>query len=219
MNKDKIYLQTLKDQLMFSDGSVFDELPPDIAINILCEFTKNRASELRMRAVERLRFHKGRQVLFCLKHLLEQERNPLVVTAALESVESIKSPIFIEILKRKLRDSAPLVRGYAAITMSSISPKLARESITKVLIKERSSWVRCAFYISLYKIGVPNTLFTVFSFFKSKQYRVRCLVANSFSSMPKQDDINIIRNVLRKQLRKESSNAVISSIKKTLQTI
>lgn len=140
------------------------------------------------------------------------DKNEVVRVEAIEALDA-----YIESLKKEdisflLKDKSYLVRGYALDLYGQV---LKSESqLLSIIDSENSMYVKLSGYISLCQLGHKKYLQDIIAIMlKSKQYRVRCAAVNSLSGFVDQENYKMILNALLKLKKKESTVAVLSSLK------
>ena len=206
----------LRNKILFQNSSKLTGVPSRTAIQSLCFFAKSKNIELRMRALEKLGGHKSVKVSRCLTHALRHEKNPLILIAAMESAKDLKLRSAINQINDKLVHQSPMVRGYAAITLSAFCGRKICGTLKKRLLTERSSWAKAAFHIALHRAGGKDSINHLIRMLASKQYRVRIFIVNGFNSLNLSTNRARVIAALKQSLKAERTIAVSSAIKRTI---
>lgn len=191
------------------------------SLNRLESFSRDETAEVRYRAAEALVFADPAFSDGILLRLLEDEDELVRVNAADSLCRSVSLDV-LEALKRHAVDDAPLVRGYAVMSISDIRKNVGgidediRNFLKDLNRKERNSWVKVHYYLVLYELGVTSCLRNLMHSLNSKNYRIRIVAAKSLAEIVNNDNQNAIREALSARLKLEDAFAVIDCIEKLL---
>ena len=176
--------------------------------------------EVRMRSVEGLgELLRGRSSPLALLQRL-QDRDHLVRIAAAEALGLIGDRKALPALRKALRDASALVRSYASESIGKIGDKGDIARLQNSLKHERSEIAKVGFYHALYLRGQHAFLQELLTLLQSTDYRVRCAVANTLSTIiADETEREMILRTLRKALRQEPTIAARSSIRSSLRQI
>ena len=156
---------------------------------------------------------------------LANDKDYLVRVEAVDSLGYFHFQDVYKLLKKSINDSHYLVRGYAIYSMTCVGIKiqikhnLIIQIINNSLEKEKNLFVKLSCYHSLYDLGHEKCFHNIISIFKSKNYRNRCAVINVLNHILSNENYLEMKKFLIKNIDKESTNAVLSSMKNLLDRI
>jgi HEAT repeat protein len=123
-------------------------------------------------------------------------------------------------LLRALADRSSLVRRYAAQALGKVGQTRDKARLRRRLLHERSQSARLGLFVALYQLGDRECLSSLISMLKSRQYRVRCAVANALSDVVRRQDDAVMALGMLKQARKvESTRAASSAIGSAIEAL
>jgi HEAT repeat protein len=148
------------------------------------------------------------------------DRDELVTIAAIEAAGDIGDKRAAPRIRRRLNDPSPLVRSWAASALGLLGARGAHGALMEASRRERSSTARVGMYEALSRLGEPSSLESLLALLRSKQYRVRCAVANAVAELPIGPDCRgEVRRALRQALAAEQTVAAASSLKSALRRV
>jgi hypothetical protein len=96
----------------------------------------------------------------------------------------------------------------------------ARTALANASRRERSSRARVGVYEALFRLGDQPSLQRLLALLRSKQYRVRCAVANTVGELPLNPESKAdVRRALREALAAEQTVAASSSLESALRRL
>ncbi len=98
--------------------------------------------------------------------------------AAIESIVQIEDAHSIPEMATCLKDRNPLVRAYAAIGLAQSGCRDFDDQILVALLDESDDTATAGFIVALVILGDKTRLKSLLGLLSSKQYQVRCFVAN-----------------------------------------
>lgn len=107
-----------------------------------------------------------------------RDEKPLVRISALETLALLQDVNSIPEIKARLKDSDSLVRAYAAIALAELRSATSGSAISNVLQRENDETAAAGFLVALHLLGDRTRFSQLISLLSSRQYRVRCFVAN-----------------------------------------
>lgn len=148
------------------------------------------------------------------------DRDEFVRIAASEAAGDIGDRRAAPQLRRRLNDPSPLVRSYAASALGLLGLESARTALANASRRERSSRARVGVYEALFRLGDQPSLQRLLALLRSKQYRVRCAVANTVGELPLNPESKAdVRRALREALAAEQTVAASSSLESALRRL
>jgi len=179
---------------------------------LLREALNDKSSFVRKAAVESLGILRDENSISHLLRLLE-DKDEIVRIEVVESIGIIgdvkaEKPL-INVMKN---DKSSLVRGCAAIALSDIESKKAKNAIKEQLKIESQGHSKLRMNVALYMMGEEEALFDILIYLKSRYYRLRCAAVNSLSCITNDENKNTIMDAIAGLQRKEKTRAVKSSI-------
>jgi HEAT repeat protein len=148
------------------------------------------------------------------------DRDELVRIAASEAAGDIGDKRAVSQLRRRLNDRSPLVRSWAASALGWLDAREAYDALTRASRRERSSTARVGVYEALFRMGDQASLQRLLALLRSRQYRVRCAVANTVAELPLDSGSkNEVRRALREALAAEQTVAATSSLESALRRL
>lgn len=148
------------------------------------------------------------------------DRAPLVRVAAIEALGDIGERRGAAHIQARLLDRDPLVRAYAGAAIGALRPRWARAVLTKAAAKERSSRARVGLYEGLFLSGDRRALHPILALLRSRQYRVRCAVANTVAGLAlDREAATAALDVLETALASEPTVAAKSSLERAIDVV
>ena len=180
----------------------------------------HRDYEVRMRAVERLGVlltenSAPRELIGML-----EDNDDLVRVAAAETLGRIGDREALPDLWKAINDSSSLVRSYVAQAIGMLGDAADAEKLVKRLKHERDTHSKMGIYEALYRLGDDRYLLKLIALLKSRDYRIRCAVANALPTLL--DDRSLaqfILSILRGVMSKEPTIAAKSSMSSAIMCI
>jgi|GEM_PF-5571617 len=119
-----------------------------------------------------------------LQARLGREPNPIVITEITESLAGLSDQQSVPGLRDLAeRHPSPLVRSYVFMAVADIVGKAVIPYLQEQRRKERSNYVKAALDTVLFAKGKDEALSDLFKDLKSKDVKVRRLVANLLNTM------------------------------------
>lgn len=112
-----------------------------------------------------------------------RDRRMLVRVVAIEALQDIGDRRSFAALRACVRDSNPIVRSYAAVAAAVVDPARARPLIRRLAVAERSSLARVGVLEASFSLGDRTALGRLLRLLGSRQFRVRCAVANTLTDV------------------------------------
>jgi HEAT repeat protein len=188
---------------------------------VLVELLADRHREVRYEAAQalgRVLRGSGKAPAALLRAIAD--RDELVRVAASEAAGDIGDKRAARQLRRRLNDPSSLVRSWAASALGWLSVRGARGALMTASRRERSATARVGIYEALFRLGEPSSLQQLLALLRSKQYRVRCAVANTVADLPLDPGSKgEVRRALREALAAEQTVAATSSLKFALRRL
>ena len=183
----------------------------------LTKCLSDRFYEVRMRSAESLGIllsgtSKSPRALV---HRLK-DPDELVRVETAEALGAIGDPMSVPSLIRTLGDPSPLVRSYVAVAIGAVGDKKALRTIEARLLRERNDTAKVGFYEALYLLGKHEAIINLQRLSKSKNYRVRCAVANVLGTTVGSSNAQGAVRFLEKWLKEEKAVAVKSTLRANL---
>lgn len=191
------------------------------AVQPLCKKLADYFWDVRLTAAESLGIllAQKKQTPLALMQKLE-DPNELVRIQVIESITAIGDKKALPKLWKAIQDPSPLVRSYAGGAIGSLGSKSDIKLLSMALKKERSATVKIGILQALFELGETSVLPSIFELLKSKDYRVRCAVANTLSgSVVNSSNSKMVLATLCKALRDESTVAARSTFDASIRTI
>ncbi len=175
-------------------------------------------SEVRMLAIESIGSLVGNKAYIKEIADLLNDKNELVRVSAAEFLGEFGNVTVIDKLEMGLNDKSALVRTYVAESIGSIGHQKSITILEKYLLSENDEGAKVGFYVGLYKLNKKEALGKLIELLGSENYRVRCAVANSLSSLNlSSTEISQVLKKLQDALVEEKTVAARSSIESTLE--
>lgn len=175
-------------------------------------------SEVRMSAIESIgKLADGKLYAKEITNYLE-DKNELVRVAAAEFLGEFGGITVLDKLEMALNDKSALVRSYVTEAIGSIGQPKSVKVLEKHLSIEDDETAKVGFYVGLYKLDKKDSLEKLLKLLESENYRIRCAVANSLSSLAlSSTETSRVKKILKNALNKEETVAARSSITSTLE--
>lgn len=147
------------------------------------------------------------------------DKNSLVRTEAADSLSQYPYDDVLQQLKIVAEnDNNHMVRGYALLSMTLVSMMLKADPAKYLSFlhqrckREKSVFCKLNCYHALYIMGEKDKLEVILLILKSRNYRNRCAVVNTLYDVVNESNRLLVVREFKKQLLKENSEAVISTI-------
>ncbi len=175
--------------------------------------------EIRVAATEAMGLHQQVRALEKLCVLLSEDEDELVRTAAAESLGEIQQNQAAEPLRLALLDPSPLVRGYAALALSTFKTSQDRAVLERALVREKDPLALIRFHAALLFLGVEAHLNDLIKALEDEDYRVRCATAHLLASLVTPATTDLITSRLDRALEQEQTPAGRSAISNALEEL
>lgn len=194
-----------------------------IDINKIKLLSTSRSPLVRCEVAEMLAECAGNECENILLSLLH-DKNMLVRVEAADSLSSYaSSTVFHSLLRVIDTETYYLLRGYAILSLSQVGLKIdpirTVDELRNILQYEKRCFVKLSCHEGLYRLGIHDSLLSIFSLFKSKNYRNRCAVLSSLEQLMDNNNQIVILHFLREQLKHETDLSVKDHISKLIKKI
>lgn len=176
--KCNVYINIIKIKSIYSQSPLDVQLTIIVQMELfndnqeikkwLIELTKDINFNTRYYAISALSSFEGKDVIEAVKQsLLDKEE--MVRIYAVQTLEYVGDESLVELLFDLLSDSSPLVRGYTAVAISTLTTDkvIVTNYLEKMISKEKTSKAKLRIYVGLYNLGkkevLPNILKYLFS--------------------------------------------------------
>lgn len=190
------------------------------AIPHLLKVLMDRSYEVRLRAAESLgELISDQKSPPALVRLLA-DRHALVRITAAEELEEIGDRKALPKLRQVLNDPDGLVRAYVAEAIGALGGKRDIRVLENRLQGEKSPRAKVGLLHGLYRLGEREYFPAFLKLLESKNYRVRCAVANTLPRMDLDNSaIPQARSALRHALSRETTLAAREAIRYGLREV
>jgi hypothetical protein len=161
----------------------------------------------------------GKRLVTLSGHSRERlnDRNELVRIEAIEATCRLRDRNALrQIRTLAAEDPSYLVRGYAARAVADLDGFRARDWLESRLQVERSSWTLTQVLVALVALGVSKYLPRLLARLRSRNYRIRCVVANNVPVFVTRDNASAVRVAVLAALEKEDTMAAAEALKDAL---
>lgn len=154
-----------------------------------------------------------------LTNLLADE-SALVRAQALESLTLLKEQAALPRIARLLSDEDPIVRSYAATAVGVLNGVEYVEKLRHCLLVEKHDLARVGFYESLFLLGERKLLPELLRMLRSRDYHVRCSVANTVEALPlRKPEVKMAISALTEASRNPIARADGDSVRRALESL
>lgn len=188
------------------------------SFDLLVQLLGDKESLVRSRALEALT-ERGISDGFKAALPLLKDKNDVVRVNAIECIGALGEGRAVKHLIGMLDDRSSLVRSYAAHFIGDYGNRSCIGILENKLASDKSIYVRVGVLFGLYSLGREEKLTEILRLFKSRQYRVRCSVANNLVGIVDKNNREIILEVLRNASSVEETVAARSSIEAAIKEI
>ena len=123
-------------------------------------------------------------------------------------------------LWKSLRDRSPLVRRYVCSAIGQLGDQADLRRLKRELKSERNDMTKLGYFDAIYSLGDRGIFPALLALLESKDYRVRCAVANTLSGeFVNSSNSKTVLAILRKALKDESTVAARSTLEASIRTI
>lgn len=168
-----------------------------------------------LESLEKVGFKKDFEVIVPLL----KNKDELVRISAVEVVSTLGEKKAVKYLIDMLKDKSSIVRSYAASSIGLDGNKEHIRILENKLASERSTYARIGLFFGLHHLGKHDVLENIIRLLKSRQYRVRCAVANNLCWIVDDWNKDLILNSLKSALKVEQTVAAKSSLINGIESI
>ncbi|MCL5773091.1 MAG: HEAT repeat domain-containing protein [Firmicutes bacterium] len=188
------------------------------APGILVRLLNDKSSFVRSEALNSL-MKIGSKKYFSKVLPLLDDKNYVVKIDAIECIARLGKKRALKHLLKHLKDKNGIVRMYVGTVIGEIGDKTCAGYLEKRLKIEHSSHAKVGLLDGLYRLGQKERLLGLIHLLKSRNYRVRCAVANTFASLINKRNQSLIKESLLNALKNEATVAARSSMEGALKNI
>lgn len=211
---------TVREKINLIDSLADIEEPDSVHFEILRKYVTDKSNFIRSRCAYMLRKFRNEESLSLLVALCS-DTDAFVRTEAYDTLAFFPCKRVERLLYMAVsNDSAEQSRCYAILSWCYVIKSMHcnydndMQFLKGILRTEKSERCRLYCYCGMYRFGYVKVLPEILGFIKSRNYTVRCSVANQLSEMARREDKNIIMTAVDSCLLAEETIAVKSSMQK-----
>jgi HEAT repeat protein len=175
----------------------------------------HRDPMLRLTVVRALQ--RARKGVVALRKHLSHERNVLVLAELADALATFRDRESLSLLQALAEEhSSPIVRSYSLLALADISGKASIPYLLELRKKDRSRRVRATLDCVLFSMGHAESYSELLKDLRSRDSRIRALVANLLYYYSSHLDGSVVQHALREAAEREPNPGVRGDLERAL---